>query len=71
MEVIGTEWSSTLGALAQSGLIALFDALRAEHMETLGQYCVLLTSTATRTVQLSLHSHTHTHIPVLETNAAK
>jgi len=59
VEVVGTKWSTTLGALAQSRVVALADTLRTEDMEALGEDRIFLPTAATWTVQLGLSS-THT-----------
>ena len=59
MEVIGTKCCVTFRTFTLSSFISSSDALSAEHVETLGEYSVLLSATTAGTVQLCLLVRSH------------
>lgn len=54
MEVVGPEGTVTFGALPLSGVVARLQTLVAEHVEALGEHCLLVAGVAARTTQLRL-----------------
>lgn len=54
VEVVGTEGTVALGALPLSGVVARLQTLVAEHVEALGEHCLLVAGVAARTTQLRL-----------------